>query len=222
MSEDNPIEDGISYFQVKNIRHPIIEQIKHDTPYIANDLEMNASGILLFGINAVGKSSLMKSIGINVIMAQAGMYVAASEFTYHPYKYLFTRIRSNDNLYAGLSSFEVEMKEFKVILKYANSESIILGDELCSGTETTSALAIVTAGVIRLCQKNASFIFTTHLHKLADMNEIKNDQHKLNVSTSCKCNEFEDKLAIAVEALNVYADDDVIGTVARKALEKLK
>jgi DNA mismatch repair protein MutS len=61
----------------------------------------------------------MKSLGINVIMAQAGMYVASSKFIYKPYKYLFTRIRNNDNLYAGLSSFEVEMKEFKVILKYA-------------------------------------------------------------------------------------------------------
>ena len=49
---------------------------------------------------------------------------------------MFTRIRNNDDIYAGLSSFEVEMKEFNVILKYANENSIILGDELCSGTET--------------------------------------------------------------------------------------
>jgi len=130
-------------------------------------------GMLLFGVNAVGKSSLMKSIGINIIMAQAGMYVAASSFIFKPYKYLFTRIRNNDNIYAGLSSFEVEMKEFKVILKYANEDSIILGDELCSGTETQDATALVAAGVGNLARRKSSFIFATHLHFLADMSYIK-------------------------------------------------
>jgi DNA mismatch repair protein MutS len=184
-----------SYFKAEMLRHPIIEHISTLAKYVPNDIEMggflktsrtkdgNANkkdiseesicGILLFGVNAVGKSSLMKSIGINIIMAQAGMYVASSKFIYKPYKYLFTRIRNNDNLYAGLSSFEVEMKEFKVILRYANSESIILGDELCSGTETQDATALVASGIEILSKRKCSFIFATHLHFLADMNYIK-------------------------------------------------
>ena len=101
------------------------------------------NGVLLFGINAVGKSSYMKSIGVNIIMAQAGMYVASSSFIYKPFKYLFTRILSNDNLFAGLSTFAVEMSEFKIIMKYADKNSIVLGDELCSGTETLDATALV-------------------------------------------------------------------------------
>ena len=139
------ISHSHSFVKADKIRHPIIEHISKNTKYVPNDIVMGKDGIdgmLLFGVNAVGKSSLMKSIGINIIMAQAGMYVASSEFIYKPYKYLFTRIRSNDNIYAGLSSFEVEMKEFKVILKYANEDSIILGDELCSGTETQDATRI--------------------------------------------------------------------------------
>ena len=165
-----------SFFTASMLRHPIIEHITTNTKYIPNDVSMgedNVCGILLFGVNAVGKSSLMKSIGINIIMAQAGMYVASSKFTYKPYKYLFTRIRNNDNLYAGLSSFEVEMKEFKVILKYANQDSIILGDELCSGTETQDATALVASGIGLLSNRKSSFIFATHLHFLADMNYIK-------------------------------------------------
>jgi DNA mismatch repair protein MutS len=165
-----------SYFKAEMLRHPIIEHISTLAKYVPNDIAMNSdaiSGILLFGVNAVGKSSLMKSIGINIIMAQAGMYVASSKFTYKPYKYLFTRIRNNDNLYAGLSSFEVEMKEFKVILRYANSESIILGDELCSGTETQDATALVASGIDILSKRKCSFIFATHLHFLADMSYIK-------------------------------------------------
>jgi DNA mismatch repair protein MutS len=175
----SPIIDSTkehSFFNASMLRHPIIENITTKTKYVPNDVSMGAEsdcGILLFGVNAVGKSSLMKSIGINIIMAQAGMYVASSKFTYKPYKYLFTRIRNNDNIYAGLSSFEVEMKEFKVILKYANQDSIILGDELCSGTETQDATALVASGIGLLSKRKSSFIFATHLHFLADMNYIK-------------------------------------------------
>jgi len=165
-----------SFMKAENLRHPIIEHIMTTTKYVPNDVSMGidgTDGILLFGVNAVGKSSLMKSIGINIIMAQAGMYVASSKFVYKPYKYLFTRIRNNDNLYAGLSSFEVEMKEFKVILKYANEDSIILGDELASGTETQDATALVASGIGLLAKRKCSFIFATHLHFLADMHYIK-------------------------------------------------
>ena len=133
-------ENSASYICAKTLRHPIIEIINSRVKYVPNDIHLGddakESGLLLFGMNSSGKSSFMKAVGLNIIMAQAGMFVASSNFIYKPYKYLFTRIRNNDNLYAGLSSFEVEMKEFKVILKYANEESIILGDELCSGTET--------------------------------------------------------------------------------------
>ena len=165
-----------SFVKAEKMRHPIIEHISKTTKYIPNDIILGIDGIdgmLLFGVNAVGKSSLMKSIGINIIMAQAGMYVASSSFVYKPYKYLFTRIRNNDNIYAGLSSFEVEMKEFKVILKYANEDSIILGDELCSGTETQDATALVASGVSNLSKRKSSFMFATHLHFLADMSYIK-------------------------------------------------
>ena len=165
-----------SYLDAKAIRHPIIEQINTTTKYVPNDVKVGCdgvNGILLFGVNAVGKSSLMKSLGINVIMAQAGMYVAASEFVFHPYKYLFTRIRSNDNLYAGLSSFEVEMKEFKVILKYADSDSIILGDEIAKGTVIEDATALVAAGIIQLSKRNANFMFATHMHSLTNLDCIK-------------------------------------------------
>jgi len=170
-----------SFVKAEKMRHPIIEHISKNSKYVPNDIVLGKDdssgneidGMLLFGVNAVGKSSLMKSIGINIIMAQAGMYVAASTFTYKPYKYLFTRIRNNDNIYAGLSSFEVEMKEFKVILKYANEDSIILGDELCSGTETQDATALVAAGVANLAKRKSSFLFATHLHFLADMSYIK-------------------------------------------------
>ncbi len=169
------IDNEQSYLDAKELRHPIIEKIQTNIQYVSNDIVLGKDdneGVLLFGLNCVGKSTMMKSVGLAIIMAQCGFYVPATKFTFSPYKYLFTRISSNDNIFKGQSTFAVEMSELRAILKRANKNSLVLGDELCSGTETTSALAIVTAGVIRLCQKNASFIFTTHLHKLAEMEEI--------------------------------------------------
>ena len=164
-----------SYLKVKGIRHPIIEQLNQNIPYVSNDVELgthNKNGILLFGVNAVGKSSLMKSIGCNIIMAQAGMFVPSSEFIYKPFKYLFTRICGNDNIFAGMSTFEVEMEEFKIIMNYADSNSIILGDEICSGTETLDATAIVASGINILSKRKANFLFATHLHYLAKSSYI--------------------------------------------------
>ena len=62
--------------------------------YISNDINLDLSqqGILLYGTNAVGKSSFIKSLGIAVIMAQAGFYVPCSKMTYYPFDYIFTRI----------------------------------------------------------------------------------------------------------------------------------
>jgi len=163
-----------SYIEATDLRHPIIEQINTELEYIPNNVNLgiNINGMLLYGVNAVGKSSYMKSVGLSIIMAQAGMFVPANYFNYYPYKYIFTRISGNDNIFKGQSTFAVEMSELRSILKRANKNSLVLGDELCSGTETVSGLAIVASGVITLDKRNCSFIFATHLHKLSSMNRI--------------------------------------------------
>ena len=105
------------------------------------------------------------------------MFVPCKSFQYSPFDYIFTRINNNDNLFKGLSSFAVEMSELRNILKRSNNKSIILGDELCSGTESISALSIFSASVIKLSEKNVNFIFATHLHelsKISEINELKN------------------------------------------------
>ena len=160
-----------------NLRHPIIEIINTRYKYIPNDISFNnekSLALLLFGMNSSGKSSFMKSIGLNVIMAQAGMFVAADDFEYIPYNNIFTRIAGNDNIYKGWSTFTIEMLELKTILERADENSLVLGDELCSGTEAISALAIVAAGINLLLTKKSTFIFATHLHDLVKLENIKN------------------------------------------------
>ena len=163
-----------AFFSAKNLRHPLIEHLQQKELYVTNDVELGNTldGMLLYGTNAVGKTSLIRAIGISVIMAQAGLYVPCSEFTYSPYKSIFTRILGNDDLFKGLSTFAVEMSELRTILRNADKNSLILGDELCSGTESDSALSIFTAGIETLHERKATFLFATHFHEIQHYTEI--------------------------------------------------
>ena len=166
-----------SYFNGQKMRHPIIEIIQEDYDYISNDITLdteNNKGILLYGVNGVGKSSLSKAIGCNIILAQIGFYVSCESFEYFPYKKIFTRINGDDNIFKGMSSFVVEMDELRSILKYSDSNSIVLGDEICKGTEETSALSIVSSSILRFFKNDVSFIMATHFHKLCELEEINN------------------------------------------------
>lgn len=164
-----------SFIDAKDIRHPLVEHIQQDELYVSNDIflgEKNQDGICLFGTNAVGKTCFIKSVGLNIIMAQSGFYTASSSFKYYPYKKLFTRILNTDNMFKGLSTFAVEMCELRTIITMADENSLILGDELCSGTENVSAISIFTAGLKHLSNKKSSFIFATHFHEICDLEDI--------------------------------------------------
>lgn len=170
-----PIIDATSvgsYMKATGLRHVLIEHIQQHELYVANDVTLDGGGILLYGTNAVGKTSLIRAIGIAAIMAQTGFFVPCTEFVYKPYRAFFTRILGVDNLYKGLSTFGVEMSELRMILKNADEYSLILGDELCSGTETQSALSIFVAGLMDLHAAQSSFIFATHFHEIVDYEEI--------------------------------------------------
>ena len=165
-----------SYINAKELRHPLIEQLNTEELYVTNDVSIGTDNdiMLLYGTNAVGKTSIIRALGINLIMAQAGLYVASSQFQYVPYTGIFTRILGNDNLFKGLSTFAVEMSELRVILNMADKNSLILGDELCSGTEHDSAVSIFVSGLEMLHKKETCAIFATHLHEIVHYEEIKN------------------------------------------------
>ena len=161
--------------EIKGMRHPIIERLNQDEMYIMNDVyfDEEKNGILLYGVNGAGKSSYAKSIGLIILMAQSGNYVSADSMEYKPYERLYTRISDMDNIYKGQSSFFVEMNELKSIIHYADENSLILGDEVCRGTEDISAITIVAAAIDHLMNVKSTFIFATHLHKLPEIKCIK-------------------------------------------------
>ena len=175
-----------SFFNIQEIFHPLIEKLETNEMYVKNNVSLGKeeNGILLFGTNAVGKTSLIKSIGIAILMAQCGLYVPCSNMEYYPYEYIFTRIIGNDNIFKGLSTFAVEMSELRVILKYCNKNSLILGDELCSGTEVDSALSIFVSGLEKMYKENSSFIFATHFHQIQYFDEIK-EMDKIKLKHLC-------------------------------------
>lgn len=176
------LESSLSSFQCKGLFHPLLMNAQTRLEYVKHDISLGALGAfgseqrltekasargwLLYGVNASGKSSLMKSIGIAVLLAQAGSFVPAESATLSPFSSMYSRIWSLDNLWAGLSSFAVEMTELRDITRNAGPRSLVLGDEVCSGTESQSATALVGATLEWLLERNACFLFATHLHDL--------------------------------------------------------
>ena len=164
-----------AFVQATGLRHCLIEHLQTNEIYVTNDIVLGDNvqdGVLLYGTNAVGKTSIIRALGIAIIMAQAGCYVPCSQFVYKPYTAIFSRILGNDNIFKGLSTFAVEMSELRMILKMADQDSLILGDELCSGTEIESALSIFLSGLMNLHEKRSSFVFATHFHNILQFDEM--------------------------------------------------
>ncbi|ARF10826.1 DNA mismatch repair ATPase MutS [Hokovirus HKV1] len=171
----NIVNNNNGYIRAKQLRHPIIEAIRKDTEYIPHDISLGHSdndnneldGIIIYGLNSAGKSSLMKAIGISIIMAQCGLYVPATSFEFSPYDSLYARINGNDDLFKGQSSFTLEMTELDSILERTGPKTLVIGDEVCRGTDRISGTAIVTATIMKLAETKSTFIFASHLHDVA-------------------------------------------------------
>lgn len=192
-------KDNENFLELIELRHPIIEANEEVGVYVPNDIILGdltytskeyqdniivknsnptdiqsnkMHGILLFGINSSGKSSLMKAIGISVVLAQAGFFVPCKSMRFSIFDSLFTRISGADNIAKGLSSFAVEMMDLKNIFNRATKKSLILGDEISHSTETLSGLSIVASAILKLSSLEALFVFATHLHQLPQIDEI--------------------------------------------------
>jgi len=236
MNLSRPIIEEGNFYESIALRHPIIEANDERGIYVPNDIflgqnnhtvhnhiTLNASdgedvlGVLLYGINSSGKSSLMKSIGLSVVLAQAGFFVPAVELRFSLYDKLFTRIVSQDNLYKGLSTFAVEMMELKNIFNRANEHSLVLGDEISQGTETESALAIVSSAILKLISLKSTFIFATHLHQLGSIPQLQNLKHLIFLHLGIKYDETNDTL-IYNRVLQLGRGDSLYGLEFAKSL----
>lgn len=194
-----PSDTDSSYIAAKDARHIIVERINEKEKFVANDIMINSKsesknsssssiGMILFGLNGSGKSIYIKSVCINIILAQCGFYVPCREFKFNPFEKLITKIVADDNLYKNQSTFIKEMKDLGDMLSQSNKKSLIIADELCAGTTTFDAISIVSSAIHELATKEIPFIFTTHLHQLKNIKlvtDLKNVEfYHLTVSFS--------------------------------------
>ncbi len=153
----------------RDSRHPVIESIRMGEPFVPNDIHLEASGcrvMLLTGPNMAGKSTFMRQIALNVLMAQAGSFVAAEEAHLVLVDRIFTRVGASDNLSQGQSTFLVEMNEAAAILHQATSQSLVVLDEIGRGTSTFDGISLAWSIAEYLHELGALTLCATHYHEL--------------------------------------------------------
>ncbi len=173
---------------------------------------------LLHNMIVTHNSSLMKSIGLSVIMAQSGMYVPANSYTYSPYNSVYARITGNDNIFKGQSSFTLEMTEMNSILNRSDKNTLVIGDEPAKGTESLSANALVASAVVCLAKAGTSFVFATHLHDIPKLKVVKDLVNVKSFHLSVEYDQNKDILIFNRE-LKEGSGDPIYGiTVANKII----
>ena len=174
-------ENGV--LDIKNGRHPVVEQMIENDMFIANDtyLDNQKKRIsIITGPNMAGKSTYMRQTALIVLMAQIGSFVPAEKANIGIVDRIFTRVGASDDLASGQSTFMVEMTEVANILRNATSRSLLILDEIGRGTSTFDGLAIAWAVIehisdTKLC--GAKTLFATHYHELTEL------EGKISVST---------------------------------------
>lgn len=169
---------------IKDGRHPVLEGTIQSHSYISSDIEMNNKRqiLLLTGPNMGGKSTYMRMIAQNVILAQMGSYIPCTEAILSINDQIFTRMGASDDILSGQSTFMVEMMEAKNALSKATKNSLILFDELGRGTSTYDGMALASAIIEYVVEViGCKTIFSTHYHELVTLEEMYDTIHNIHV-----------------------------------------
>jgi DNA mismatch repair protein MutS len=165
------VADGFD-LEIVGGRHPVVERMMSRDRFIPNDVRLtsNERMIILTGPNMAGKSTVLRQVGLIVLMAQAGCHVPATRARIGIVDRLFTRVGASDNLVRGQSTFMVEMAETSAILHLATSRSLVLLDEIGRGTSTYDGVSIAWAVSEHLHdQAGCKTMFATHYHELTQL-----------------------------------------------------
>lgn len=183
-----PEVDEGTLIDLKDCRHPVVEAVLEPGAFVPNDVTLDARGerlLLVTGPNMAGKSTLMRQVALNVLMAQAGSFVPARKAHIGIVDRIFTRVGASDDLARGASTFMVEMRETAAILRGATARSLVVFDEIGRGTSTYDGLAIAWAVAEYLHDVvKARALFATHYHELCLLSESR--AHCANVNVSAR------------------------------------
>ena len=171
-----PEVDGSDVIEIKDGRHPVVEQFVKEAYFVPNDVYLDTSAnrlMLITGPNMAGKSTYMRQVALITVMAQIGSFVPAAEARIGVVDKVFTRVGASDDLASGQSTFMLEMNEVSYILKNATRKSLIIYDEVGRGTSTFDGMSIARAIVEYTSSRKigAKTLFATHYHELTSMEE---------------------------------------------------
>ena len=171
-----PEVDYSDILEIKDGRHPVVEQFVKDSYFVPNDTYLNTTTdkmALITGPNMAGKSTYMRQSALIVIMAQIGSFVPAKEARIGVVDKLFTRVGASDDLASGQSTFMLEMTEVAYILNNATKKSFIIYDEVGRGTSTYDGMSIARAIAEYTAGKKigAKSMFATHYHELTSLED---------------------------------------------------
>lgn len=178
------VDDGFDLV-LRESRHPVIERMMAREAFMPNDARFTAAErvLLVTGPNMAGKSTILRQIGLCVVLAQMGAFVPAAEASIGVVDRLFTRVGASDNLARGQSTFMVEMSETSAILHSASARSLVLLDEIGRGTSTYDGVAIAWAVTEHLHDRvGCKTMFATHYHELMQLPERLQHARNYNVA----------------------------------------
>jgi DNA mismatch repair protein MutS len=169
-----PTLSGQRRLSIVDGRHPIVEALRREEPFVPNDCELSSERriLLVTGPNMGGKSTYLRQVATCVLLAQAGSFVPAARAEMPIVDRIFTRVGAADHLSRGESTFMVEMLEAAAILREATPRSLVILDEVGRGTSTFDGLSIAWALVEHLHdapEKGTFVLFATHYHELTEI-----------------------------------------------------
>lgn len=170
-----PVISNDGVIEIKDGRHPVVESLLEDAPFVPNDTILDRDEnrcAIITGPNMAGKSTYMRQIALITLLAQIGSFVPAKSAKIGIVDAIFTRVGASDDLATGQSTFMVEMNEVASILKNATPSSLIILDEIGRGTSTFDGMSIARAVLEFVCKKKtlgAKTLFATHYHELTAM-----------------------------------------------------
>ncbi len=171
-----PEVDDSAVIEIKDGRHPVVEQFVKNEYFVPNDTSLDPVKnriMLITGPNMAGKSTYMRQVALITLMAQIGSFVPANEARIGIVDKIFTRVGASDDLSSGQSTFMLEMNEVAYILKNATKKSLIIYDEVGRGTSTFDGMSIARAIVEHTHSKKigAKTLFATHYHELTTLED---------------------------------------------------